>query len=179
MNWRHEFYGMAFSDSEIEQVVGLMDPENISSIRPLDGRRISRRVRDWAIMMGILAWGEWKGQRRLFAATPAFRPVENGLIHIPAEAAWRIFVRQIFRPTGGTDGSSSLSQGKSVAKSTGWGWLNIWHQGNRYGSDDTEQMRTLLAELDRHMYIWFRSAGNIWEITIRDREAYDQAQAGA
>lgn len=171
MTGRYDHLGYIFTTSEIDQVVRLLDPGTVSSLAPIDGRTMTKNVRRWGLTNGALTKADWKGNRRIFHVM-GFRPVDQHLVNLPAEAAFRVFVRHIFRPTGGLDGIASLTQGYSITKSPGWEWVQLWPNGNRYGADDLERMVVFLNYLDQNRYIYFRTAGTVWEIAVRDRDAY-------
>lgn len=59
-------------------------------------------------------------------------------------------------------------KGRSIAKSSVWGELNVWPEGSRHHTAlDLEEITDILLTLSAYGILWAQFAGSCWEITIK------------
>lgn len=175
----HKFSVWDFSDTEIDQIVKLIDLA--SSLNPLDRRRYTRQVQEFALSRNLVYWqcrhgiqgrtwapypplDECKDCRRedwrLYAEPSRWDPSQD----LPVEALWRIVDPIIGERTG-----------FSIARQRNWQRLNIWEEGSKYATErDYLAKLQVLNKLFFHRYIIFQYAGSVWQITRLEAKDHDE-----
>lgn len=169
-----------FSDKEIEQIVELVHKWADGSSSPIDCRKFTKQVRQWAENWSLIQKGtempqtkynsetqEWdypwyvkqwgKNRYYIHSELRLFQPIR----YIPQEALWRILKPMI-----------QERQGFSISTLRDWYTLGIEPNGTKYHKDDDlVEMMFALGELSKWGYIIFQHAGSIWQITITEDRA--------
>jgi len=161
-----------FTDGEIEQIVRLLEKRAMGSIRPIDRRRYSKQVQEWAIAWNVLDWGrnitryEARGDELVkvpetWIESPDrlyFKPYGDfDFVHcMPTEALWKM-VEPIVRDR----------SGYSITADRRWRTFDVWEAGNKHSTnDDINKIFRILVHLQMHGYIIFQAAGSIWRVEI-------------
>ena len=170
----------SFSEKEIDQVLDAFG--RWSSIHPYDRRKYTKKVQEWMYTSGLAVQQCRHGTRVVWPTTPwpwdcpksggrkctwrlypnadsrAFLPERD----LPIEALWKVVESFLYFD------DSETPRGYSVNKHSGWLKLNIWPQGNKWETDESWRRRlNTMMRLDAEGYLVFRSAGNVWSITVR------------
>lgn len=139
----------SFSGKEIDQIVSLVREWSSGRILPLDQRRYTRQVLEYAYCWRLL---DKRDDGRLVCGTSRFSVCYD----LPIEALWRLVEPMLH-------GQRSI--GRSIASHTFWLNLNIYPQGHSHATDATLQEQIdVLNILARHGYLLVQMAGSIWEI---------------
>lgn len=166
MNYTHRHY--TFTSGEIDQIVALLKGFALANLaRPVDARKLSKTVQQWAVGLGFLEWRNtagachrWETGARLYYC----QGLRYGFpfVHIPAEALWRLVAPMIAR-----------ARGFSITRDMEWETsLNINALTARVLADPRSsaqalgEMSEVLGRLANNGYIYFQTAGTIWAITV-------------
>lgn len=150
---RYPFSVYEFTSCEIDQIVVLVREGHTGRVLPIDKRKYSRQVLEYAWRWGIT---ERRGDgREVCRASGRI----NSCYDLPGEALWRMVAPML---------RGQRSIGKSIARDRMWLDLNIWPEGNRYASATSlEEQEAVLDTLARMGYLIVQRAGSVWEITRR------------
>lgn len=157
---RFQYSIWTFNDREIEQVAALIRLWGRGGQSgPVDRRRYTKTVQEWAKAVGILETfqgrGQWHG-RLVFTRDAVFWPIYQS----PPEAIWRL-----------ADPIIGERSGYSIAREKGWLDFGIAPAGHRYHDErDEREIFAIMHFLDTWHYIHFQSAGTIWQVTRRQQE---------
>ena len=140
-----------FSENEIARIARLL-PEFSTGVHGVDGRTMTKQVRDFATSWNIIE------------KTPngyKFRDCFNWL-DLPIESLWLLIEPML---------NGESSRGYSLGSDKRWLDLNIYPVGHRFHCQrDIEDIHTILNKLSSHAYLYVQMAGSVWEITKRNRE---------
>jgi len=165
----YEFSIYKFGEKEIEQIRKMVQDYYLGEFGPIDRRRITYQVFQWAKGWELIIPGDqtadyrgkfpfWvKNKKRFYFNTDL--QLFNVIHHMPVEALWRMVQPMIEK-----------RKGYSIISLEEWKTLGLWPSKNRWHSkNDFQQMREILQKLDSCGYIYFQEGGSLWDITIRKR----------
>lgn len=170
-----------FDRAEQEQIIGLVEmwAKGMSNTT-IDRRKTSKQVQEYITNRGLAQWvcklhghrgeriwgtcqhcqskstnGYWRLQ---YADNSYFNP----LYDLPVEILWEMVQKHILQ------GATNI--GFSIAKSRGWFALNIGPEGTHWTNDREYKAKVdILAMLASRGYIHFATAGDIWQVVVRER----------
>lgn len=141
-----------FASKEIDQLLWVA-AELVSGVSTIDARRLSPKVRRW-----LEHWNYCEKTPAGFAFT-SLACGQYSSSWLPLEALWRVVSPML---------GDSRSAGHSICKNHGWRVLNVFSADQAlYSTRDEETIADVLATLDSYGYIYFQSAGSVWEVTER------------
>ncbi len=153
-----------FSDHEIDQIVALVKLwAKGDRFVPVDGRKFSNQVKDWAVARDLL---EKKNNRLYITSCSGFQN-KNGAVftprgNTPIEALWRLIEPMI--PEEG-------AIGYSITNDERW-FENLGIATNNHPHvvpSEVEEKENILLLLTSHGYIDFNMAGTVWAIYRKER----------
>ena len=159
-------YNYNFTDEELKQIENLYLEFTSGRISPLDMRRYTKKVKNWAIAYSLICTGEEVVENYILAKKEDYKSNRYYVQHnsnffwatkLPIEVLWSLVNPMIKIENG---------QGFSITTDKQWYKLNIYPNGE-YGftEESLERMSTILYELQRWGYITFQHAGKIWWIS--------------
>lgn len=181
--WRftvtYKFIIWQFSDKEIDQIVKLVQKWATGSLTPIDRRRYSKQVLDYAERYKLIKKGsdmkmkpfldenDNMGMRLPDWVKPDRYHISDDDIFDPAWNLPQEVLYQILKP------ALEKSSGRSIVRSKVWLQLNIAPEGHKWhnGFDDIKRMMNILNNLMSWNYIIFQYAGDIWRIELTEDRA--------
>ncbi len=159
----YKYSGYDFSDAEIDQIVSMA--EQCGGCNPIDRRKYTDKVVHYGLNYGLLRhgqpmpWCKWEKADRIYVDSHCSIVKE-----LPPVALWRI-VEPILRQhlTGANSVGYSITKCKPL-----WDALGMYHNGDRHWNAQwLQEQWDMFARLAGYGIVWFMSAGDVWEITIR------------
>jgi hypothetical protein len=168
----YKHHSFDFTDHEINQIVALLRAFMTHDLRkPVDARRLSRQVRDWATGMGYLEWRNasgkcycWDKGARLYYPDQLRYGFFIDLI--PIEAVWRVVAPML-----------EQSRGYGIIRNKAWETLNInpvrgWVETEPASREQAiKEIQEVLIRLQMWGYLYYQYAGSIWAISVLERAA--------
>ena len=148
----YPFSVYTFTGREISQIATLMAAWTSGRILPIDQRRYSKQVLQYAEGWRLL---DRRADGRLVPGEGRF----HVCCDLPVEALWRLVEPML---------GDQRSCGRGIARDPGWLILNIWPEGDKRASETSLQEQIdVLDHLARHNYVRVQMAGSIWRIERR------------
>jgi len=161
----YKFSVWNFNDKEIDQIVTLVKQWASGSGMPIDRRKFTRNVIDYARARGIIALGDhcrkWNGELEWYVRSKKRYYINSdlGKFHprwcLPQEAIYRLVKPMLEKHSG-----------FSITSNKGWHDLNIYcSKDHLFTNKSIEEMMDILNLLASWGYLIFQYAGSIWCIT--------------
>lgn len=148
----YPFSVYTFTSDEIDQIVTLVGEWSGGRVLPIDQRRYSKQVKQYAEEWGLLI-------RQSTRLVPDGESNFSPRYDLPPEALWRMIL-PIF--------NGQHSCGRSITYNALWESLNIWPEGHRHSTAASKQEQVaILTQLAKHNYLYVQMAGSIWTISRR------------